>query len=86
MLTYPIPHNPWERIQIDTLELPLSENGYKHLFVAINYFSRYCILKPIVNEKENTIASTIVDEMIVSFTTPHMIVTDNYTEFHNKLV
>ncbi len=51
MLTYPIPQKPWERIHIDTLELPMSENGYKYLFIAIDYFSRYCVLKPHSKQK-----------------------------------
>ncbi len=27
ILSYPVPQKPWERVHIDTLELPLSENG-----------------------------------------------------------
>ena len=51
MLTYPIPQKPWERVHIDTLELPMSENGFKYLFVETEYFFRYCILEPMVNKK-----------------------------------
>ncbi len=38
MLNYPIPEKRWERIHLDTLKLPLSENGYKYLLVFIDYF------------------------------------------------
>ncbi len=34
MLTYPVPRKPWQRVHIDTLELPMSENGFKHLFCS----------------------------------------------------
>ncbi len=44
VLSYPIPSELWERVHIDTLELPVSENGFKYLFVAVDYFSRFCIL------------------------------------------
>ncbi len=42
MLTYPVPQKPWQRVHIlvDTLELPLSKNGFKYLFVAIDYFCK----------------------------------------------
>ncbi len=40
MLNYQIPEEPWERILLDTLELPLSENGFKHLLAIIDNFSR----------------------------------------------
>ncbi len=35
MLNYPVPKKTWERIHLDTLELPLSENGFKYLLVII---------------------------------------------------
>ncbi len=50
MLNYPIPEKPWERIHLDTLELPLSENGFKYLLVIIDYFSRFCIMHPTQNK------------------------------------
>ncbi len=38
MLNYPIPEKKtWERINLDTLVLPLSENGFKYLLVIIDY-------------------------------------------------
>ena len=86
MLSYPIPDKPWKRVHLDTLELPLSQNGYKYLFVAIDYFSRFAILKPIRDKKAETIAAAIFEEIIVNFTTPHTIITDNGGEFNNKIL
>ncbi len=86
MLTYPIPQKPFERVHIDTLELPLSVNGYKYLFVAIDYFSRFCILQPIENKKAETIASIIYSHIIADFTTPRTIITDNGSEFNNRIL
>ncbi len=74
MLTYPIPEKPWERVHIDTLELSISENGFKYLFVAKNYFSRFCILQPIENKRAETIASVIYSHIIADFTTPRSII------------
>ncbi len=34
MLTYPVPQKPWQRVHIDTLQLPMSENGFKYLFCS----------------------------------------------------
>ena len=86
MLSYPIPSEPWERIHIDTLELPMSQNGFKHLFVAIDYFSRFCILHPMIDKKAETVASVIFNEIISTFSTPKTIITDNGSEFNNKIL
>ncbi len=86
MLNYPIPEKSWERIHLDTLELPFSENGFKYLLVIIDYFSRFCILQPIQNKKAETIATTISEKVICPYTTPKTIITDNGPEFNNALL
>ncbi len=86
MLTYPVPRKPWQRVHIDTLELPMSENGFKYLFVAIDYFSRYCILQPMLNKRVETIALIIFTHIITDFTTPQVIITDNGSEFNNSIL
>ncbi len=86
MLSNPIPQKPRERIHLDTLELPMLENGYKYLLVAIDYLSRYCILQPIPNKKAETIASVILDQIICNFTTHKTIISDNGPEFNNKIL
>ncbi len=86
MLNYPVPDGPWKRVHIDTLELSVSENGFRYLFVAIDYFSRFCILQPIINKKAETIASVIYSHIIADFTTPWTIITDNGTKFKNIIL
>ncbi len=86
MLNYPVPDGPWNKVHIGTLELPVSENGFKYLFVAIYYFSRFCILQPIMNKRDETIASIIYFHIIADFTTPRIIITDNGTEFNNRIL
>ncbi len=86
MLNYPIPEKPWERIHLDTLELPLSENGFKYLLVIIDYFFRFCIMHPIQNKKAETIATTIFEKVICPYTTPKTIITDNGPEFNNAIL
>jgi len=86
LLSYPVPQKPWERVHLDTLELPMSENGYKYLLVAIDYFSRFCILQPMTNKKAETIASFISGQIICNFTTPKTIISDNGTEFNNNIL
>ena len=86
MLTYPIPQGPWERVHLDTLELPLSENGFKYILVAIDYLSRFCILQPIPNKKAETIATVIFEQIICNFSTPKTIITDNGTQFNNQIL
>ncbi len=86
MISYPIPSEPWERVHVDTLELPMSENGFKYLFVATDYFCRFCILHPMTNKKAETIALVIFSEIITAFSTPRTIITNNGSEFNNKIL
>ncbi len=86
MLNYQIPEKTWERIHLDTLELPLSENGFKYLLVIINYFSRFCIMHPIQSKKAETIATTIFEKVICLYTAPKTIITDNGPEFNNAVL
>ncbi len=76
--------NRAELFHIDTLELPMSENESKYLFVAIDYSSRFCILHPMSNKKVETIASVNFSEIITAFSTPRIIITDNGSELNNK--
>ncbi len=46
MLSYPVPSEPWERIHIGTLELPMLENGFKYLFVVSDYFFKILYSPP----------------------------------------
>ncbi len=86
ILNYPIPEKPWERIHLGTLELPLSENGFKYLLVIIDYFSRYCILQPIQNKKAETIDTTSFEKVICPFTIPKSIITDNGPKSNNAIL
>ncbi len=70
MLTYPTPQKPWARVHLDTLELPLSENGFKYILVAIDYLSRFYILEAIPNKKAETTATVIFEQIICNFSIP----------------
>ena len=86
MLFYPVPQKPWERVHIDTLELPMSQNGFKYLLVAIDYLSRFCIVQLTKNKKAETVASIIFDQKICNFTKPQTIIPDNGPEFNNQIL
>ncbi len=64
----------------------MSEHGFRYLFVATDYFSRFCILQPMVNKKAETVASMIYSHIIADFTTPRTVITDNGTEFNNVIL
>ncbi len=87
MLSYPIREKPWDRINFDTLEMPLSENGFKYLLVIIDYFSRFCNLQPIQNKKAETVATTIFQKKLFFHTQPQKsIITDSDPEFNNTIL
>ncbi len=37
---------PLEEIQIDSMEMPTTDDGYRYVFVAIDVFTKYCVAVP----------------------------------------
>ncbi len=54
---FPIPSCPWESVSMDFVGgLPLSRKGYDYLYVAVDRFSKMCILIPC--KKQITVEQT----------------------------
>jgi hypothetical protein len=54
--------------------------GFDHLLVAINKFTKWIEVRPIVNLKSERVAKFIQD-IIHRFKVPNCIITDNGTQF-----
>ena len=81
-------YNPMERICIDTIG-PLNEEGqddtYKYILVIIDAFSRFVRLYPITDTTAESALGPLKD-WICTFGCPSSIVSDNGTQFANKLI
>ncbi len=48
----PILREPWETIANDLLKLPMTTEGHNYLLVAIDHFSRFSILVPLIDKTD----------------------------------
>ena len=85
-LAYPIPHAPWDSISVDILKLPLTENGYQYLLVCVDSFSRFTILVPLKDKSARSVSQAIINEVICTYTSPRVLLSDNGTEFNNSIL
>ena len=79
MLSYPVPSAPWDTLVIDLLKLPLTDLGNQYMFVAIDQFSRFSILVPLLDKSASTVARAFMDHVICPFTIPKVLLADNGT-------
>ena len=73
-------------IGIDLLQMPVSRNGYKYLFVAVDLLSRYAKATPVKDKTAKTISYVfrrdILDDDLLG--APDCVLSDNGLEFCNN--
>jgi len=81
-----LPSQPWEVVQIDTLELGASHSGRYHcVLVAVDMFTRWAEVIPLRRHDASSVADAFV-EMCTRWGPPRVIRCDNGTEFCNSIV
>ncbi|MCP4237928.1 MAG: transposase family protein, partial [Aestuariibacter sp.] len=86
LLAYPAPDLPWESVSIDLLSLPRSTQGNCYLLVCVDRFSRFIVMSPIPNKSAEVVAHALVTDLILPFTAPRVILSDNGAEFNNAVL
>jgi hypothetical protein len=77
---------PMERIAMDILcELPETSGGNKHILVISDYYTKWIECFTMPNMEAKTVATLLVEEVIVRFGTPYMIHTDQGVQFESNL-
>ena len=77
---------PMERINIDSIgPLPPDKSGNRYIMVIVDVFSRFIELEPIKDLSAETAAESII-RFIGRYGTPGEILTDNGTQYNNKLL
>lgn len=72
---------------VDTVgPLEISEAGNRYLLTAVCNFSKFLISVPIPNKEAKTVATAIVDNVVLAHGPPKSIVTDLGTEFKNQVL
>ena len=76
---------PLDRVAIDILECPLSDNGNQYVIVVGDYFTKWVECFPVPDHTALTVADKLSNEFITRFGVPKTIHTDQGREFESHL-
>ena len=79
------PGGPWRVVQMDTLELGPSRNGYHCVLVCVDLFTKWAEVVPLKAHDAKSVASAFVD-ICARWGAPEVVRSDNGTEFVNEVV
>ena len=87
ILSYDIVERPFQRVSMDLLSgFVTSEKGNKCLLVCIDNFTRYTELVPLPDKSAETVAKAFNESIICRHDSPDEILTDNGSEFVNRVI
>jgi transposase InsO family protein len=66
------------------VELPTSTNGFKHVLVCIDYYSKWVEVIPVKDLSSKTTVQAFLMHVIARYGTPAEIITDNGSAFKNE--
>src|SRR6266511_1669601 len=77
----------FERWGIDIVRLlPQTEDGYRYIVVAMDYFSRWPEARPLTHANAWQVVKFIYEEIICRFGTPRVLQSDRGTHFVNEVI
>src|SRR6266542_2465330 len=77
----------FERWGIDIVRpLPQTEDGYRYIVVAIDYFSRWLEVRPLNYANAQQVVKFIYEEIICRFGTPRVLQSNRGTHFINEVI
>ncbi|MCP4475922.1 MAG: transposase family protein, partial [Gammaproteobacteria bacterium] len=81
----PITDEPMERVGMDVLKLPMSQNGNGYVLVLQDYLTKFLFTYPIPRETAQVIAKTLVNNFFWAFGLPRELLTDRGSAFISDL-
>lgn len=80
-------HFPMEKVAIDTCgPYPESHNGNKYLITMIDMYSGWPEMYPVPDKSAETVAHVMLNHFIPTHACPLVLLSDNGTEFCNKII
>ncbi len=77
----------FERWEIDIVRpLPQTEDGYRYIVVAIDYFLRWSEAQSLIYANIRQVAKFIYEEIICRFSAPRVLQSDRETHFVNEVI
>ena len=78
---------PFEMVAMDIVgPLPITSNGNRYILTIMDYFTRYVHAIPLKRITAGTVAKAIIDNWILKYGTPDAILSDNGTQFKNRVL
>jgi hypothetical protein len=82
-----IPTSAFQCLGIDVLgPLPVTNKGNKYILCVTDYFTRYPISIPMLNQRTGTIAKLLVEEVFLVYGFPASLLSDRGTNFLSSLL
>ena len=83
----PIPvGGPFHRIGVDVLQLPLTEKGNRYVVVFMDYLTKWPEAFAVPDQKAETIARLLVEEIVCRHGIPEELLSDRGTNFLSSLL
>ena len=76
---------PFERLHVDVTGPHPTANGYNYACTCLCPFTKYVIAWPLRDKKATTVAKGLVENVILKFGAPYLLLSDNGGEFANEL-
>lgn len=84
---HPIPvSRPFQILGIDVMDLPLTDQGNKHVVVIQDLFTKWPMVFAVPDQKTTRIARLIAEEVIPMFGVPECLLSDRGTNLLSKLM
>ena len=83
----PIPvHHPFQLLAIDVMDLPLTEEGNRHVVVIQDLFTKWPFIYAVPDQKPSRIARLLAEEVIPNFGVPESLLSDRGMNFLSNLI
>jgi hypothetical protein len=77
---------PFSTLAMDILELPKTTAGNRYILVCVDYLTKWPECFPLPDQKADTIAQTLVEEVIARHGAPRRILTDRGANFMSEVI
>ncbi len=79
-------HKPFELLEVDVMELPLSYHGNRYVVVFADHFTKFPKAFAVADQKAETIAKLLFEGIICRYGAPCTLLSDRGTNFLSNIV